>query len=186
VRASGEVKVKAPKLLMLTMAIALTAAAHAQQGQTEPSGPSLKETLRWMQDLFPVSQTLTDRRAGEKRELTFSECTVTIRENWVTHDDPSVRRETIVDLSLIDPQSIQSYAGDLDSEKKIGIVMMTATNGKKVITAAAENTLTKARIGKPFSSQHLWLYFVRPDYAERFAKAFRHAVEHCGGMPSAF
>ena len=170
---------------MLTMAIALTAVAHAHQGQAGPSGPSLKETVQWLQDLFPASQTRTAQRAGEKRELTFSECAVTIREDWVTHDGP-VRRETIVDLSLIDPQSIQSYAGDLGSEKRIGIVMMTATNDKKVIAATAENTLTKARIGKPFSSQHLWLYFVGPDYAERFAKAFRRAVEHCGGTSSAF
>ena len=160
-------------------------ACHAQQGQPEPSGASLNHTRQWMRETFPESQTLTAQRAGDKRELTFSGCTATIRQDWTT-DSASVRRETIIDLSLIDPRSIQSYAGDLGSEKKIGILMLTATNDKKVITATAENTVTKAPIGKPFSSEHLWLYFIAPDLAERFAKAFRHAVELCSGKPSAF
>jgi len=160
-------------------------ACHAQRRQPEPSRPSLNDTLQSMQNTFPESQTLAAQRAGDKRELTFSECTATIRQDWAT-DGPSVRRETLIDLSLIDPRSIQSYAGDLGSEKRIAIVMLTATNDKKVITSTAENTVTKAPIGKPFSSEHLWLYFIAPDRAERFAKAFRHAVELCGGKPSAF
>jgi len=98
--------VNAPKLLMFTMAMALTSAAHARQGQTEPSGPSLKETLQWMQDRFPASQTLTDQRAGVKRELTFSESAVTIHEDWVSHDGPPVRRETVVYLSGSCPKSV--------------------------------------------------------------------------------
>lgn len=160
-------------------------ACHAQQGQPERSSPSLNDTLQSLRNTFPESQTLTAQRAGDKRELTFSDCAATIRQEWATHG-PSVRRETIFDLSLIDPQSIQSYAGDLGSEKRIGIVTMTASNEKKVITATEENALTKARIGKPFSSEHLWLYFLGPDPAERFAKGFRHAVELCSGKPSAF
>lgn len=160
-------------------------ACHAQQGQPGPSSANLNDTLRSLQSTFPKSQTLTAQRAGDKRELTFSDCAATIRQEWAIQG-PSVRRETTFDLSLIDPQSIQSYAGDLGSEKGIGIVTMTASNEKKVITATAENALTKARIGKPFSSEHLWLYFVGPDLAERFAKGFRQAVELCSGKPSAF
>ena len=169
----------------LGLLFVISIACQAQQGQPELSTPSLNDTLLWMQATFPMSQTLAAQRAGDKRELTFSGCTATIRQHWAT-DGPSVRRETIIDLSLIDPRSIQSYAGDLGSEKKIGILMLTATNDKKVITATAENTVTKAPIGKPFSSEHLWLYFIAPDLAERFAKAFRHAVELCSGRPSAF
>ena len=169
----------------LGLLFVIATACHAQQAKPEQSRPSLNDTLQWMQNTFPESQTLTAERAGDKRELSFSGCTATIRQDWAT-EGPSVRRDTIVDLSLIDPQSIQSYVGDLGSEKRIGIVIMTAANDKKVITATAENTVTKARIGKPFSSEHLWLYFIAPDRAERFPKAFRHTVELCSGRPSAF
>jgi hypothetical protein len=168
--------------LFAVAALAIT--CHAQEGQPH-SGPSLKDTLQWMQDVFPESQTSTAERAGEKRELTSSECTITIHQDWTVKKEP-VRRETIVDLSLIDPQSVHSYVDNFVSGEKIGLVMLTATNDKKVITETTQNRGTKTRIGKPLSSQHLWLYFIGPDYAERFAKAFARAVELCGGKLSTF
>ena len=39
---------------------------------------------------------------------------------------------------------------------------------------------------KPKDLTKLTLGFTTPDYAERFGKALRHAVELCGGTPSAF
>jgi hypothetical protein len=42
------------------------------------------------------------------------------------------------------------------------------------------------RKNKPSDLTSIQLGFSTPEYAKRFAKAFRHAVELCGGKPSAF
>jgi len=38
----------------------------------------------------------------------------------------------------------------------------------------------------PLDTTQLMVGFTTPEYAKRFEKAFRHAVELCGGKPSAF
>ena len=56
---------------------------------------------------------------------------------------------------------------------------MVATNDKKLII---EKTEMKKKDDKPpYMTEREFISFIGPDYAERFAKAFRNAVTLCGG-----
>jgi hypothetical protein len=171
---------------LVVLILLSTAAASAQDHR-----PTLKETLEWMHDAFPESQTMSSSfRFGQTRELSYVDgkdgappsCTITIVDRWTTEGKP-VTRSTAVDLSLIDPDSIQSYKDDT-VEKDTGVLTLVATNDKKVII---EKTETGKKGDKPpYMTEREFISFVTPDYAGRFAKAFRNAVTLCGGKKSAF
>jgi hypothetical protein len=56
--------------------------------------------------------------------------------------------------------------------------------GEKVIV---EKTKMEKKDDKPpYLTEREFISFIGPDYAERFAKAFRNAVILCGGKKSAF
>ena len=161
----------------------------AQRPGQDSHRPTLKETFEWMHSAFPDSRTMTSFRANETRELNFVEgkgddppsCTVTIVERWKTGDGKPVIRDTVIDLSLIDPDSIKWYTDDT-VEKGEGELTMTATNDKKVIVEKTENE----KASKPYFTEREFLSFIEPEYAERFAKAFKNAVTLCGGKVSSF
>jgi hypothetical protein len=152
------------------------------------NSPSLKETLQWMHSAFPESRSAAESRFNETRELNFVEgkgdaspsCTITIVEHWKADDKP-VTRDTIIDLSLIDPESIKWYVDDV-LDKNSGELTMVATDDKKVIIEKIESKEND----KPYLSERIFISFVVPDYAARFAKAFKNAVVLCGGKRSAF
>jgi hypothetical protein len=170
---------------LAVMLLALSAACYAQN-----SHPGLKDTLQWMHSAFPDSQSETAVRFGQTRELNFSEgrgdtnpsCTVTIVDHWKSDDGKPVTRDTVIDLSLIDPQSIKWYKDDI-SEKNVGTLMMVATDDKKIIVEKMEG---KEPDKNPYLNARLFLSFIGPEYAERFAKAFKNAVTLCGGKVSVF
>ena len=168
------------RLVIIFIVLAGTT-THAQV----QTNPSLNETLQWMQDTFPDTQTVIAYKAGEKRDLTVSGCTVTIHEDWTAKDGVMLRRENIIDLSLIDPQSVRAYQDDI-LPGKFGTIMLTATNGKKVISETTQNRAERTPVGKPWLTQDLFIDFIGLDRAERFAQAFRHAVILCGGKSSTF
>jgi hypothetical protein len=150
--------------------------------------PTLKETLEWMHSAFPNSRSISESRLGQTREFNFVEgkadaipsCVVTIVEHW--RDDTKPRtRNTIIDLSLIDPESIKWYTDDL-VVKGTGELTMVATNDKKIIVEKFEGENDE----KPYLSERIFISFVEPDYAQRFAKAFKNAVTSCGGKASTF
>lgn len=150
--------------------------------------PTLKETFEWMHSAFPDSRTITALRANETRELNFVEgrgdgppsCTITIVQRWAVDGKPAIR-DTVIDLSLIDPDSIKWYTSDT-AEKGEGVLTMTATNDKKVIVEKMENE----KDSKPYFTEREFIYFIGPEYAGRFAKAFKNAVTLCGGKASSF
>ena len=157
------------------------------QNVAAKDGASLKDTLQWMHNAFPDSRSATEFRLGQTRELNFSSkgdaspaCTVTIIDRWKAGGKPAVR-ETIIDLSLIDPESIKWYVDDT-LDKGTGTLVMVSNDDKKNII---EKTEGKEQ-GKLYLSERVFISFVGPDYAERFAKAFKHAVTLCGGKPSTF
>ena len=163
-------------------------AVCAQNATTRDGRPSLRETLLWMHTAFPDSQSETAFHSGQTRELSFVEgkaganpsCTVTIIDHWRVDGKP-VARDTIIDLSLIDPESIKWYADDT-LEKDMGTLTMVATDDKKIII---EKTEDKAD-DKPHLSERVFISFIVPDYAQRFARAFKNAVTLCGGKHSTF
>lgn len=159
------------------------AAASAQKGQ-----PTLKETLEWMHNAFPDSQSVSEVRLGQTREFNFVDgkqgappsCVVTIVEHWSSNGKPKTR-DTIVDLSLIDPESIVWGTDDTLIEGT-GELTIIATNDKKVIVEKLEGE----KGDKPYLTERLFISFVGSDYAQRFAKAFKNAAVQCGGKTSTF
>jgi hypothetical protein len=151
--------------------------------------PTLKETLEWMHTAFPDSQSVTAVQFKQTRELNYVDgkdgtspsCTITIIDHYKTDDGTPVARDTIIDLSLIDPTSIESYKDDT-VEKDSGVMTLVATNDKNVIIEKIENK----KDDKPYLTKREFITFVGPDYAERFAKAFKNAVSLCGGKASTF
>ena len=145
---------------------------------------SLKETLDWMNTTFPDSSTEFEVSEGVTREFTYIDgqgnnppsCTVTLV-NLYKLEGKHVTRDTIIDLSLIDPNSIHSYADTvLEGE---GTLTMVAANDKKIILEKFEED------GKsddnPYTSERVFISFINPEYAGRFAIAFKNAVSLCGG-----
>jgi hypothetical protein len=142
--------------------------------------PSLKDTLEWMHNAFPESSSLTATMAGQTRELNSSNCTVTITDRWKDKATKKlIRRDTVIDLSLIDPDSIKAYVENMiPGDKDIGDLMLVTTDDKK-------NIVEKTG-GKSYYQEREFITFIGIDYAERFAKAFKHAVMLCGGKSSTF
>ena len=168
----------APAVLAL-----IVTAAYAQNSQ-----PTLKETLEWMHNAFPGSQSASGFRLGQTREFNFVEgkagappsCIVTIVDHWKGDGKPKTR-DTSIDLSLIDPESIKWYTDDL-LDKDTGDITLVATNDKKIIVDTMENE----KDDKPYYDERIFLSFIGPGYAQRFAKAFKSAVLLCGGKVSTF
>jgi hypothetical protein len=141
-----------------------------------------------MHSAFPESPSATDTRFNQTRELNFEDgkngaspsCTITIVEHWKV-DDKSVTKDTTIDLSLIDPESIKAYVDDV-LDKNSGELTMVATDDKKTIIAKIENKEND----KPSLSERIFISFIVPDYAARFAKAFKNAAVLCGGKRSTF
>src|SRR5579864_7675534 len=152
--------------------------------------PSLKETLDWMHSAFPDSESGSAFRYGQTRELNYVDgkdgaspsCSITIVDHCKAYGKP-VTRHTMVDLSLIDPNSIQSYKDDT-VQKDTGVLTFVATNDKKVIVEKTE--VSGKSDNKPLQTEREFISFIGPEYAERFAKAFKNAVNLCGGKASSF
>jgi hypothetical protein len=174
---------------MRSLAVLILLSAAAAYGQDHR--PTLKETLEWMHAAFPESQSMSASfRCNQTRELNYVDgkgdvppsCTITIVDHWTTEGKP-VTRNTTVDLSLIDPDSVQSYKDDT-VEKDTGVLTLVATNDKKAIIEKTE--IEKKGDKPPYMTEREFISFISPDYAGRFAKAFRNAVTLCGGKKSAF
>ena len=142
--------------------------------------PSLKDTLEWMHSAFPDSQSLTATMAGQTRELNSSDCTVTITDRWKDKETKKMaKRDTVIDLSLIDPDSIKAYVDNvIPGDKDQGDVVLVTTDDKK--------NIVEKSTGKPYYTEREFISFIGIEYAERFAKALKHAVALCGGKPSTF
>ena len=100
--------------------------------------------------------------------------------NLYTLEGKHVTRDTIIDLSLIDPNSIHSYADTvLDGE---GTLTMVGSNDKKIIVEKFEEN--GKRDDNPYTSERVFISFINPEYAGRFANAFKNAVSLCAGQNS--
>jgi len=186
--------------------LVLSAAAHGQ------AGPSLTDTLDWMKNtLAPKGITYTDRNGfsyhstpgdGHYTELinsfSYRQCQVKIvkRIEYVSKalfqsERPFLSEETdTFSLSDIDPKSV--HIDDSAYEDLRGrVVVLSTTDDKKAIHCQTINRNPGKDYGKdagcvPALDDTEQLRFATAEYAERFAKALKHAVGLCGGKPSAF
>ena len=90
-------------------------------------------------------------------------------------------KDIVINLSLIDPESIKWYVDDI-LDNDAGTLLLVATDDKKNIV----ETMEGEKDDKPYLTDREYISFIGPDYAGRFAKAFVNAVKLCGGKPSTF
>ncbi len=137
--------------------------------RTDNSGPSLDETLKWMNEF-------TDTYARQKHSRTvlqFDQCEVT-EHDFVGEelDRPgpfqhsTEIRGTSYTLADIDPKQISVH---------LNSVKFANTNAKSSINHSSF-----------FYTANWFLIFDTEEHANQFAKAFKHAVDLCGGKASTF
>ena len=133
--------------------------------------PSLKDTLQWMQDTSPYEGIIGGSKV-DSRLTDFTGCYVHFT---VKTDGISFPEEFSFNLSDMDPTTVRLiFAGD-------GIFTVTATNSRKRIFWYVGSDSDYKRPQDDFD-----LRFRGFEDGTRFTKAFRHAVNLCGGKPSAF
>ena len=212
-------------VVMIKIAIGIIAgsliAMSSSISLAENSGPTLGETLSWMdgtynphrdsgggwghgrEEIFSLGKPFKRRSST----FTYDGCTMEI----TRMDDPTAPAYSItsskvvsaLNLKDIDPSSIKAYLfdpqyGGLSCDFDLGGMKCTAAevefqtfNQKPLIENEWEFTYhslvgdehenrTKS---KSFVSM---LYFDDADYTKRFVRAFRHAIDLCGGKPSPF
>ncbi|HXW57741.1 MAG TPA: hypothetical protein VEJ67_18455 [Candidatus Cybelea sp.] len=165
----------------------------------------LAETLEWMDQTYnPHDKPAigghglevrfrrdTENPIEETFQTTFSHdgnCNVVIHNNEVIYADTSNTTTYTFSLRDIDPESIKITK--IYSEE-VGALRFEARNGASAIVEDSVMTFMKLqgkdREGRSTSkTSHAWFIINDADYAKRFAKAFKHAVELCGGQPSKF
>lgn len=127
--------------------------------------PTLKETLEWMHNAFPESRSASEFRLGHTREFIYVDgkngvlpsCIVTIVDHWKGDGNPKTR-DTVIDLSLIDPDSIKWYTDDL-VDKETGELTFVATNEKKIIV---EKLVGERNDKPPYQTEREFVSFIGP------------------------
>lgn len=163
----------------------------------------LAETLAWMSQTYNNGHgeiTTTGRYGGSitrnTQTLKLEGCEVTSNEHEVHIAGPPGTNPDVTytfSLASVDPRSLKlcSYDGVQifhescappeqfqpdPEEPNQALLYFSTTNEASAIRIIS--------MGITMSQQDLMLD--DPDYARRFAKAFKHAVELCGGKPSKF
>jgi S1-C subfamily serine protease len=150
-------------------------------GQRNENSTDLRQTLQWMQDTLPEGSSECVTKAGCSRtELSkFVGCKVEfnlVLRTWIDGnrrlvDFPSLH---YFDLGNIDPERISSKGVSDDAHRYDVFYLHTWNDTKKILQMDVPNNVPKNEAD----------FLLKTDYSPRFEKAFRHAVDLCGGKPS--
>jgi hypothetical protein len=187
---------------------------HAQRaGNSQKTAqPSLKDTEKWIAQTFDDHIVHKGREHIDFDNAGNTQCSMYF---YVTEQfdilnpqiDEKIRFMQLVDLSDIDPATIKAselihdtdittvkdtnqidYSTHTAKDHPYVFVRIKTTNDKDSITSSmymtylnGEHHTMEREVG--FDREGV---AVEPEYAPRFIKALRHAVELCGGKPSAF
>ena len=163
--------------------------------------PTLKETLEWMQNTLDsgAGSLYMSQKDGstEKREVTLPEaksCEVTFQyqtgllanHGYGIITKPDFKLLEKFNFKNIDPNTVESGKPTKNGEPTdiIGpyvVFFATTRDDAKLIS----NTRDLLQTPQTFTSDSLTFSLPYP-YAERFTKAFKHAVALCGGKASSF
>lgn len=183
--------------LVIVGAILVCVATYALAQQDTPN---LKETLEWMQNTLDsgAGSLYMSQKDGstEKREVTLPDaksCEVSFQYQTGLLENYSygvIRKPTFkvierFNFKDIDPTTIESGEPTKDGKPAdmIGsyvIFNATTRDNAKLISNNNGTTTTQT-----FTSDSLIFELPYP-YADRFTKAFKHAVTLCGGKASSF
>jgi len=169
------VKKSTPTVLAFVATLMLCAASASAQ--------SLDATFDWMQNTAPRSTYFAARNAygcqtDQIRSITHRGCSVTIQEyDEQCRDKKTLSYSITFNLGDLDPNGVEANASRLVPSE--GSVLIQTTDNRSLI----EETFPDIGPSK-FDFQAFW--FESPAYAQRFARAMRHAITLCGGKPSTF
>lgn len=191
-----------PSILYFMATVILFASSAFAQSQRNDN-PTVKETLRWMQTT--LESGAGDYSVGHEvrsvRLKDFFGCKVLF--SYSTHQEPYANGEPapepnktyhvdyFFDLGDIDPSDIAFsrgsglHTGDEGLYESPSFLTIRTRNDEKKITIRLSGR-SEANSRPQDTSLILSLDSVDQDYITRFAKAFKHAVESCGGKPSLF
>ena len=158
----------------------------------EQPGPSLDETLRWLQQRFPAPFEV-EAKAGTHFSESVSYSTVLV--DWkgcsahfrsnreYNHNGESVKRtvEQTIPLGDVDPSSIQAYPLQVPG-------LLWDVPGISISTSYERRSILDTFQAPDQRSSYTNLTFTDPsgEWEPRVITALQHAVEICGGRPGAF
>jgi S1-C subfamily serine protease len=153
-----------------------TEPATGPSTQSVQNGPSLEETMSWMQnainndDIANDSFTSSDGYHSSRTKMDYSKCVVSVNETMT--GSPSLDTTATYDLKDIDPSSIRNTGRELE--------LKTTNNAQTILF----------EVKKPFkmtSFDAKSRFLIKESGGrDRFSKALLHAIMLCGGKPSAF
>ena len=151
----------------------------AAVGASAQPASSLSATLQWMHT-FAHAHAYWDLNPGlAQDEITFKGCQAYQMQVYPRYPESGRAGETY-SLTDLDPNTIK--AGQFGDN---GSVDFETTNSRETIAWYDGLNAAKQEIRTPFTSSWRENFDTLPN-AERFAKAFKHAVILCGGKSSAF
>ena len=174
----------APALIGFSITLfpfAFVSVTSAQSGPPSTNTPSLSEILQWLSGASEAESGDGDEHHTFEND--GKDCSVTITETR-PKATPGFWIKLSFSLADIDPDDIR--VNDLskgDSELpgipgKFAVDFHTTNYTKKIFN-------TSSQYAKPIPTSD-YIYFTNDWFAPKFAKAFRHAVELCGGKRSSF
>jgi len=189
-------------ILPLTLVLAGGAAAQRKQPQQQDT-PTVKETLRWMQTSLEsgagdhevhheIRSVRLEDFVGCKAHFSYSEHQVPYANgepapepNKTYHVDYFFELGDIDPTNIIFSKGLGLRADDKGLYELPSLITIRTRNGEKKITTRLP-WQSKAD-SKPDDTYVMFeLDSMDGDYVVRFAKAFKHVVEACGGKPSLF
>jgi hypothetical protein len=164
---------------------------HAKTGHRDLDSDDLKGTLRWIQDTLPEGSSECLQFPGNpvcfktylpfrpKDDLVISGCTVkleTVATTMIgTPQEHAARFYYYLDLGNVDLDRIYSKSErDQNNEEYKDFYINTWNDTKTIDQLEVPSNVYRNQIS----------FRLTPDYSVRFEKAFRRAVELCGGRPS--
>ena len=196
-------------LVSLTLALTLTTISNTAQqtpgrtlvgekanarptAENDQPGPSLDDTMRWLQQRFPAPFKL-DVKAGSHFHETVSYSTVLV--DWkgcsvhfrsdreYNHNGESRKRtvEQTIPLGDVDPSSIQRYPLQVPG-------LLWDVPGISISTSYERRTILDTFQASDPHSYYTNITFSDPagEWEPRVITALQHAVEVCGGRPEIF
>jgi S1-C subfamily serine protease len=180
------------------MALVVLVASPAFAQSLRRDNPTAKDTLRWMQtslesgsgDYWVGHETRSVRLedfAGCKVHFSASTHQQPFANGEPAPDKKPTRIDYFFELGDIDPANITFSKGqDSGTEVPSFITIRTRNDEKKITSRYSWEPEVGAKADDTFVIFAVEAFGSDNDYVVRFATAFKHAVEACGGKPSLF
>lgn len=156
------------------------------------AGPSLKETLKWLESNVQAQIEHTDQ-AGETttylvgKMMNLGACKVRW---WITEEitrggssvRPSSSWRYTVSLSSLDPEQVTI----LDNYPGFSAVSLSTTNNDTAFRIGDSSSSTTNKDVTPETETNTVQIYTRSENAKRLANAFQNAIRLCGGKKEPF